>query len=377
MRTRLALFAAALPLAFYAYACSSDDDADPGEDAGADTSRPQTDSSTPQPDGSPPPPPPPPVDGGTDAGDGGTDAGPTCIGNPLTADGGTTDGGVALDAGVAMQIVTAQGAFVDGPQWFEGLGLVYSEVFNGNVRRVAADGGAPATLRAVANVGLQRPVGNAVRNGVLLTAIVRNDQAGQATIWQTQPDGGALPNISPGTATAPNDLAVAANGTVYFTNPPYFGNANNAVFATLPDGGGAASFTNYTQGEEPNGIALSPDGKTLYVAFTNLRQIVKHSLAGDGGIGAAQVVVPNNGTIDQPDGIAVDVAGNLWVAEAAQAGQSGRVEVFSPTGQKWGEIPFPNQRPTGVAFGGADNKTVFITVENGVFVYASRCAGVR
>jgi sugar lactone lactonase YvrE len=80
---------------------------------------------------------------------------------------------------------------------------------------------------------------------------------------------------------------------------------------------------------------------------------------------------------DYPDGLAVDIGGNLYVAEAvAGSNPGGRVQVFSATGQKLGEIPFASTRPTGVAFGGAQNAQLFITVENGVYVFSGRCAGI-
>src|SRR5688572_8810892 len=117
---RLAFVFVALPLAFYAYACSSDPEATPepdneggtgdfdsGTDPGRDTGTPDEDGST-----------------ETDGGDGGPTA---CVGNPLQASGGGGDGGgggggdagLTLDAAVSQRIVTANGAFLDGPQWVE------------------------------------------------------------------------------------------------------------------------------------------------------------------------------------------------------------------------------------------------------------------
>jgi sugar lactone lactonase YvrE len=100
--------------------------------------------------------------------------------------------------------------------------------------------------------------------------------------------------------------------------------------------------------------------------------------------------------VDDPDGIAVDEGGNLWVAEAVIPGNDnaptngGRVEVFSAAGAKWGEITFPNHRPTAVAFGGAGNKALYITANQFstpgnpsgnytafLFAYETRCAGLR
>jgi sugar lactone lactonase YvrE len=91
-------------------------------------------------------------------------------------------------------------------------------------------------------------------------------------------------------------------------------------------------------------------------------------------------------TAQFPAGLTLDVAGNLWVAEAPAEGTlGGKVEVFSPAGIKLGEIAVAGTRPTGIAFGGGANDQVFITGESGsdgagaagVFRYTSRCAGVR
>ena len=57
--------------------------------------------------------------------------------------------------------------------------------------------------------------------------------------------------------------------------------------------------------------------------------------------------------------------------------------MIDPTGKKWGEIPLSDSRPTGIAFGGADGKSVYITTERGgavdgtLYVFSGRCAGVR
>ena len=396
-RRRLALVMVALPLAFYGYACSSDDSNNPaGEDGGTETgTNPGNDSST-----------------GTDTSTGtdssikpdAADAGdandgavlPTCIGNPLTADGGgSVDGGVNLDAGVVTQIVTAfNGDFLDGPQWLDVDGggfLVYSEynLTTPQILRVAADGGNNVAFRTSGFTGaLNGPLGNALRNGVLVTAVDAPNGAGTPTIFLSTSDGGDAGFIGLGDSgsTSPNDLVVGPNNNLYFTDGQYqnAGHMGLSGLYRIVDGGVTVVQQNIGRA---NGIAITPDLATLYVGIGPLngevgdpKAVLQYPItAATGAVGAASTFLTAADLVDVPDGMAVDVGGNLWVAEAISGGGGGgRVEVFSPSKKKLGTIPFPApQRPTGVAFGGADGKTLFITTETGVFTYVSRCAGVR
>jgi gluconolactonase len=389
-RRRLALFAV-LPVAFIVYACSSDSTdggTTPGEEEGGttleggpnpdiDSSTPGVDSSVNNPDTSMP-----------DAADGSVSS--ACVGNPLTADGGTTDGGVNLDAAVVKQIVTVgAGNFLDGPQWIDAQGgfLVYSEYEpTSRLHRVAADGGANAPLRPAfpANTG---PVGNAVRNGLIISAVDAKTGGAVPNLAITAFDGGAVTTIPLAAgATSPNDIVIGPGTNAYFTDGQYqnTGNVGTAgVYRLFGDGGITSIQQNFGRA---NGIALSPDNTKLYVGIGALggdadpKAILVYNVAANGNVTAPGTsFLAAADLADTPDGLAVDVAGNLWVAEAAAGGAGGgRVEVFSPLKKKLGTIPFPApHRPTGVAFGGADNKTLFVTTELGVWTYASRCAGVR
>jgi gluconolactonase len=383
-RRRLALVVITLPFAFYAYACSSDSDGGGGgeDDAGtgSEGSLPGEDSST-----------------GTDANTG-VDAADAsdgavanaCVGNPLTPDGGTTDGGVQLDGAVTTQIVTAlAGNFLDGPQWLDKDGvLVYSEYNAATPRlsRVAPDGGGNVPFRTIGFTPANGPLGNTLRGGLLVTAVDAQNAAGTPAFFLSALDGGAAGTIGVGDsgATSPNDLVTGANDNIYFTDGQYqnTGNIGTAgLYRMLGDGGITAVQQNFGRA---NGIALSPDGTKLYVGVgpkagdPDPKAVLVYAVAATGAVtapGAAFLGAAD--LVDVPDGIAVDVGGNLWVAEAVANGPGGRVEVFGPDKKKLGAIPFPTQRPTGVTFGGADGKTLFITTETGVFTYASRCAGLK
>lgn len=385
---RFALMMLAAPIAFYAYACSSSDS---GGNDNADAGNPSRDdsgSSGGEDSGGQ-------DSGGQDSGGDGGDGGPTCEGNPLLAPGAATpDGGVNLDGGVARVIVPPAGfaTFYDGPQWVDSAGgafVVFSDAFAQKVYKLGPDGGTPADFRATANAQLIT-IGNAVKGGYVLTAVARQDPGQTAYgIYQTSiADGGAGPTLKTGGSDNPNDLVVLPNGTILFTDPQYQRGigTTEGLYAIAPDGGVTTVQT--ADLYRPNGIALSPDGKALYVGQGPLpgdpaeavRKILKYTVAADGKVSAPGTTFIDTALLtDVPDGIAVDVGGNLWVAEAnaTAATQSGRVEVFSPAGKKLGAIVFPKDRPTNVAFGGADGKGVYITTETQVYVYASRCAGLK
>ena len=384
-RRRLALVFTALPLAFYAYACGSDDPAGPApiedEDGGSVTppgtedsgGTPTTDSGDPK-----------PGDGGDpgDAGDAGEDGGVVvpCTGNPLTNADAGADGGVviAFDGGAVKPI--AAGGFLDGPQWI-GDAIVYSEVTNQVIVRNGPDGGARAVLRGTGLGNL--PIGNGRTGDFIYTALART--TGGGGVLRMLLDGGQPTGFDGGPANSPNDLVASSKGFVYYTDPGFQQSGiSTGVFRLAPDGG-VTTVTKFDGGlqQRADGIALTEDESLLYVGFFDTKRIARYAVDANGVASNPQDLAFT--PTDNPTGIAVDVGGNLWIAESAanDAELRGRVEVIDPTGKKWGEIPFPDARPTGVAFGGPENRTLYITTERGtlqqgtLYVTTSRCSGVR
>jgi gluconolactonase len=103
---------------------------------------------------------------------------------------------------------------------------------------------------------------------------------------------------------------------------------------------------------QPNGIALSPDGGTLYVGAYGENKIYSYPVRADGSTGPRTQFAAVAG----PDGATIDCAGNVYWA----SGGDGLVHVFNPAGAELGTIA-SGTGTTNVAFGGADRQTLFIT----------------
>jgi gluconolactonase len=165
----------------------------------------------------------------------------------------------------------------------------------------------------------------------------------------------------------PNDVIVRSDGTIYFTDPD--GEADPAdrqpfqgVFRV--DSGGSLSVLSREM-REPNGIAFSPDEKTLYVVDWGTSQILMMGINADGTAGAAAEFTK---TGERPDGMTVDHDGNVYVATGVG------VQVFGPDGVLRGVIALPEQ-PSNCAFGGADGRTLYITARTSLYSVRVGVAG--
>ena len=165
---------------------------------------------------------------------------------------------------------------------------------------------------------------------------------------------------------SPNDLAIAANGDVYFTDPPY-GLAGeefreldfHGVYRVTPQG--AVSLITRDL-DRPNGVALTPDGKTLYVAQSHgpAPIIMAYPLKPDGSAGAGKLFFDCKGLNGPgaPDGIKVDAKGNVF-----STGPGGCL-ILDPAGKLLGRILCG--RPTAnVAFGNGGSR-LYLTSDDRV-----------
>ena len=169
---------------------------------------------------------------------------------------------------------------------------------------------------------------------------------------------------------SPNDLVFHPNGDLYFTDPPYgLDGTNNSKAKELPFNGvyrlkASGELTLLTKDLTfPNGIAISPDARTLYVAISDARnpRWMAYDLQPDGTIARGRVFFDAAPLVAQggrgaPDGMKVDVRGNLF------ATGPGGVLVFSPAGKHLGTI-VTGERTANVAFGD-DGSTLYMTADH-------------
>jgi gluconolactonase len=146
-----------------------------------------------------------------------------------------------------------------------------------------------------------------------------------------------------------NDVVARGDGTIFFTVP-----AANKVFRIDPGATVAVLATDTVA--HPNGIALSPDEKTLYVVSdVAAAPAVKAFLVQPNGTVTARPTAPSFTVAAGPDGITVDRAGNLYLA----ARDAAAVQILTPLGSELGRMATPSIA-FNVAFGGVDYKTLFI-----------------
>ncbi len=174
----------------------------------------------------------------------------------------------------------------------------------------------------------------------------------------------------------PNDVVCASDGSIYFTDPSLRMEPHekeqlfNGVYRVAPDGTVNPIITDF---EFPNGLALSPDERTLYVANSRPDMFIKaYDVQPTGSVTNGRIFadLKLEGLEGVPDGFKVDVEGRVY-----STGPGG-CWVFSPAGEHLGTIELP-EIPANCAFGGPDYKTLFFTARTGIYSVRTTTAGVK
>jgi sugar lactone lactonase YvrE len=151
----------------------------------------------------------------------------------------------------------------------------------------------------------------------------------------------------------PNDIAIMANGILFASDPNW---ANNTGQLWRIARSGEVVLLEKNMGTT-NGIAISPDNKTLYVNESVQGNVWQYQLSENGRISNKSRLIhfSEHGL----DGMRTDKQGNLYVSRYGK----GVIAIVSPQGKLLREVKLKGQFPTNVAFGGADGKTVFVTMQ--------------
>jgi gluconolactonase len=188
---------------------------------------------------------------------------------------------------------------------------------------------------------------------------------------------------------APNDLVIDAKGRIYFSDPRYLGDEpreleHRAVYRIDTDGS-VVELTH--ECEKPNGVALSPDGKSFYLIDHNngtdkidpdkpepkkgAMKVYAFPLGDDGLVKGDRKTLVDFGTENGGDGMCVDAKGNIYIAARSLKrpgvlviDPTGKEVAFIPTGKSQPDAKTPVGIPSNVCFGrGDENKTLYITVD--------------
>lgn len=239
----------------------------------------------------------------------------------------------------------------EGPVWIRDA-LYFSDFsfakgFPSRVRKLALDGTVSTAIEDSGSNGLAVDArGELVVASHKDKALMRHGRDGKRVALAGSFKGNVF--------NSPNDIAIARDGTIYFTDPDWQkaaapgGQAVTGIYRVGTDG--EVTLVDGTR-RNPNGIALSPAGDVLYVN------------ASDGLLMAYPIVkgVPQAGQalvrgLEEADGMTLDCHGNLYVTEHGAK----RLRVFSPQGRELATIRV-DANITNAAFGGRDGKTLYMT----------------
>ena len=264
--------------------------------------------------------------------------------------------------------------FIEGPVWiWDESMLLFTDVRDNIIYQwTDIDGVSPfiAPVFVGDETGLRSVSPNGLTldsNGQLIIA-----EHGNRLISRLESDGSRttlVDNYQGRRLNSPNDVVYGLDGWLYFTDPPYGLEGLeesplreldfNGIYRLAPDGELELLYADQTR---PNGIALSPDERTLYVANSDANQKVWYAYdVSDEGLSNPRIFydVNDQTATGAADGMTVDLAGNIF------ATGPGGVWIFAPDGTHLGSIQ-PDEVPANVGWGD-DGRTLYMTAQTGLY----------
>lgn len=277
------------------------------------------------------------------------------IAAPVAAcDGSAPTGDLIAERIEAANTTRMEPGLFEGPVWINDAlyfsDFIFTDGFSSRIQKLGADGVVTTAIEDSGSNGL------AVDNKGLLVAGTHkykglslfNPATGERALIVDQYNGNVF--------NSPNDIAIAKDGTIYFTDPAFQrdaapgGQEITGVYRVATDGTVTlvdGSISN------PNGISLSPADDVLYVAGGGENGFLRAYPIVDGIPQQGKDLVAN---VTVPDGMAVDCLGNIYVTEHTAR----RLRVFTPAGEQIAQAE-TDANITNAAFGGAEGKTLYLT----------------
>ncbi len=292
-----------------------------------------------------------------------------------------------IDEEAQIEVIASGFVWTEGPAWNkEGGFLVFSDIPRNVVMKWSETEGLREYLRPAGYTGIVDYGREPGSNGLLFDAMGRLTlcEHGDRRISVLTKDGGKrtlADNYKGKRFNSPNDLVYHPNGNLYFTDPTYGLPERQddprremdycGVFLLRPNGEVELLTKEFTR---PNGIALSPDGKTLYVAQSDSAAPLWRSypLKGDGTIGKGKLLYNalkfKKDGVGNADGMTVDRKGNLWAS-----GPAG-IYIFSPQGDLLGRIEM-GEHSSNCTWGDGGS-TLYMTVDMYVCRVRTKTVGI-
>ncbi len=268
----------------------------------------------------------------------------------------------------------------EGPVWVgDGRYVLWSDIPNNRILKWEESSGLVSTFRQPSN----NANGNTRdRQGRLVTCehdsrrVTRTEYDGSITVLASHYQGKRL--------NSPNDIVVAADGSIWFTDPPFgilgYYEGHKAESELAPavyriDGQTGALTMVADDIPGPNGLAFSPDEKILYVVASRAepRDIRAYDVVDGNKLANGRIFINANG--GTPDGFRVDIDGNLWCGWGMGDPELDGVRVFNPAGVPIGHIKLP-ERCANLCFGGLHRNRLFMAASHGLYSLYVNTQGV-
>ena len=270
----------------------------------------------------------------------------------------------------------------EGPVWFgDGRYLLWSDIPNNRMLKWEEESGAVSVFRKpsdYANGNTRDRRGRLVSCEHGARRVTRTEHDGQLSVLMDQWQGKPL--------NSPNDVVVKADGSIWFTDPPFGILGHYEGHKAEPENGQnvyrvdgetaeATLLTDDVLG--PNGLCFSPDESILYIVESRgvpNRKILAYDVSADGRSISNKRVHIDAGP-GTPDGLRCDVDGNLWCGWGMGSPELDGVRIFNPAGKPIGHIDLP-ERCANLCFGGRHRNRLFMAASHSLYALYVNTQGV-